>query len=100
MDEETPVVTMEVLCRDTVEMACRYHERTENIQVRTALVDFLPLEDGRWIARALPVTEKVVPVFVPDESGAKDTMLDAVVMLNRWLVIALASPIYKEPPKA
>ena len=100
MGEETPIVSMEDLCRDTMEMACRYHDRTATSSAKMALLDFLPLDDGRWVARALPVTDTVEPVFVPDERGAKETMRDAVVVLNHWLVVALASPIYKDPPKA
>lgn len=100
MGEEIKTITLEELCRETAEMACRFHERTENSRAERALVDFLPLDDGRWIARVIPVVEAPNPVFVPDESGAKETMLDAMAVLNRWLVVALASPVFKVPPQA
>jgi hypothetical protein len=100
MGEEDEAVTLEELSLDTAEMACRFYERTENGTAERALVDFLPLDDGRWVARVIPVVDAPVPVFVPDDSGAKETMLGAMMVLNQWLVVALASPIYKEPPKA
>jgi hypothetical protein len=101
MDEEDRGVTLEDLFRDTAEMACRFHERTENTKARSAVIDFLPLQDGKWIARAIPFNEtSISPVYVPDETGAATTIRDAVVILNRWLVIALASPSFKVPPQA
>ncbi len=101
MDEEDQVTTLEELSRDVAEMACRFHERMENTEATRAIIDFLPLPNGRWIARAVPFNEtSIVPVYVPDETGVADTMLDAVILLHRWLVMALASPVFKEPPKA
>ena len=100
MGEEIKTVTLEELSRDTAEMACRFYERTENAPAESALVDFLPLDNGRWVARVIPVVDNPVPVFVPDESGAKETMLDAMAVLNRWLLVALASPVFKVPPQA
>lgn len=88
-------VTIDDLTRDTLSLACRYARMRDPEAVLLfedkGIMDFVHTSDGGWLCRAFPAMEGgSIAIVVPDVSGIKGTMAEAVIALNLWLTSEMA----------